>query len=53
MKKTYKVPTIKVNIVAVHQMLCGSPDGLMSTSGENATGSDNEENNLGKEDFGW
>ena len=56
MKKTYKAPTTKVRIIAVHQMLCTSnPNALMGTSDNDAVGSDNNENNLSKEDgfFGW
>ncbi len=54
MKKKYIQPTAKLHNVGVHHMLCGSnPNSLTGTLDFGATDSDNSDNNLGKEDFGW
>ena len=52
MKKRYIQPTTKLHIVAVHQMLCGSPDAPIVDNGTSYNG---DGTNYGKEDedFDW
>ena len=47
MKKTYSMPVCKSVNMQVRTIIAASPDSLVGTMDNDATGADNAENNLG------